>query len=157
MCKLSEALDCEYEEIVITAFTERYNVTLEEAQEIFNETKKWLWLAANDPGNNQEYLFIDTPLTIIDEMWHNFLLHTKLYYDYCMKKFNKLIHHIPSSHVEKAENNNYFEQRPMEYEAMVKNQYETIYEQLGSETLIKWYDTMASKYTPEYIQYIKKH
>ncbi|MBL6449468.1 hypothetical protein JMN32_24360 [Fulvivirga sp. 29W222] len=157
MCKLSEALDCEYEDIVVTAFTERYNVTLEEAQDIFTETKKWLWLAAYGPKSKQEHLFIDTPLTIIDEMWHNFLLHSKAYYSYCMKKFNKLIHHTPTSHIEKEENDKYYKEKPSEYEKKVKNQYKLIYEKLGSETLIKWYDTMANKYTPEYMRSIKKY
>lgn len=154
MCNLLEALDCENEEIVIAAFVERYDVSWEEAQDIFNETKKWLWLTSQAAETDNEKLIIDKPLTIIDEMWHNFILHTKQYYNYCMQKFKKIIHHVPTPPEEKISFLENYD--PVVYEKMIKNQYSIIYDRLGPETLVKWYDTLANKYTPDYIQTVKK-
>lgn len=161
MCNLLEALDYEEEHIVIEGFMERYNVTKEEAQDIFTETKKWLWLAAKTMDSDKPNLFIDKPLVIIDEMWHNFILHTKYYYDYCMTKFNRLIHHFPTPHSERLKLEEDFKKNPQTikalYEHAVKRQYGLIYDHLGSETLLKWYETIGKKYTTEYIAAIKKY
>jgi len=38
---------------------------------------------------------IVAPTTDVDEVWHNFILHTKLYRDYCLDNFGMFIHHNP--------------------------------------------------------------
>jgi len=38
---------------------------------------------------------IATPTPEVDEVWHNFILHTRLYKEYCLKNFGKFIHHNP--------------------------------------------------------------
>lgn len=154
-----EELHCEDEIQIIEAFMERYEVSKSEAEEIFTETKKWLWLASKN-NDHEEVLFIDRPLVIIDEMWHNFILHTRQYYNFCIKNFKKLIHHSPTPVREKRKLEEQMLNHPTsiikEHEEKVKKQYSLIYDNLGPETLLKWYDTMAQKYTPEYIQLIKK-
>lgn len=161
MCDLLEALDCENEEVVINAFIDRYSISRDEAEEIFTETKKWLWLAARTMNSGPHNLFIDKPLSIIDEMWHNFILHTKYYYDYCMSKFHHLIHHYPTTPEEKTEFKKQLKKNPSlvhkKNAQLVKKQYDLIYDYLGPETLVKWYDQLASKYTEEYIKSIRKY
>lgn len=158
--ELIEALDCDNEEIIVESFMERYNVSHDEAWEIFIETQKWLWLASRTNPKDTP-LFIDRPLIIIDEMWHNFILHTKHYYKFCLKHFKKFIHHDPTPPQVKKEMHQAFLENPTqtlkENEEKLKKQYSLIYDHLGPETLLKWYDTMAEKYTPEYIQSIKKY
>lgn len=158
--QIIEALDCDNETVIIECFMERYNVTHEEALDIFIETKKWLWLASKaDPVNAP--LFIDKPLLIIDEMWHNFILHTKHYYKFCLQNFKRIIHHDPTPPKIKKEQHDALLKNPSEalkeHEEKLKRQYSIIYDHLGPETLLKWYETMAEKYTPEYIQSIKKY
>lgn len=153
MNKLLEALDYENEQVVIKAFTDRYNISHTEAQEIFTETKKWLWLAANTHSSNDKGVFIDEPLMIIDEMWHNFILHTKQYYEFCMTKFKRIIHHVPTP---KLQQQKLKKLSHSSYETLIKDQYQLIYDHLGPETLVKWYDTFANKYTREYIRSVKK-
>lgn len=151
-------LECEREDNIIEGFMERYDVSKEEAQEIFKETKKWLWLAAQSDEDHS--MFIDRPLLIIDEMWHTFILHTKQYYSFCIKHFKKLVHHLPTPPSEKKMHEQASAQNPTtlvrEHEEKLKKQYSLIYDKLGPETLLKWYDTIAQKYTPEYINSIKK-
>ncbi len=157
---LMQALDCDNETAVLEGFMERYNVSLEEASDIFEETKKWLWLASQSDVTGTP-LFMDRPLMIIDEMWHTFILHTRQYYRFCMKHFKKLVHHEPTLPAEKARRQEEFLENPTsalkKHEEQLRKQYSLIYDNLGPETLLKWYDTMAQKYTTEYIQSIKKY
>ena len=149
----------ENEEIVIQGFMDRYDVNYEEAKEIFDETKKFLELAS-DLSQEGEGLFIDRPLLIIDEMWHTFILHTKQYMSFCYEKFNRFIHHAPTTQKEKVILNERLAFEPAtvlkEHEEKLKEQYSRIYDKFGPETLLKWYDTWPSKYTPDYISKIKK-
>jgi hypothetical protein len=164
MSKLSKSLDridaleCKNEENIIAGFMDRYDVLHEEALEIFEETKKWLFLAAQIEDDR---LFIDQPLLIIDEMWHTFILHTKQYYNFCFSNFKKLIHHLPTLPQEKEAYNLAFETNPAQmmkkHENMMKKQFSLIYDHLGSDTLLKWYETFPQKYTADYIKSIKKN
>ena len=60
-------------EDLICRFLDIYEIDEAEAINIFEETKKWLWLCSNAKFD----LIIDDSLIIIDEMWHNFILFTK--------------------------------------------------------------------------------
>ncbi len=35
------------------------------------------------------------PTQEVDEVWHNFILHTRIYREYCLKYYGKFIHHNP--------------------------------------------------------------
>ncbi|MEQ8927741.1 MAG: hypothetical protein RLO81_18130 [Fulvivirga sp.] len=148
------------DQIVIEGFMDRYNVDYDEAKEILIETKKFLELAAETTEDGGEGVFIDRPLLIIDEMWHTFILHTRQYFSFCYKSFNRFIHHVPTTNKEKEAINLRLKTEPSlvlkESEEKLKQQYSRIYDKYGPETLLKWYETWAIKYTPEYIEKIKK-
>ena len=36
-----------------------------------------------------------TPTIEVDEAWHNFILHTKVYQEYCLSNFGQFVHHNP--------------------------------------------------------------
>jgi len=38
---------------------------------------------------------VAVPSPEVDEVWHNFILHTSLYQEYCRSNFGKFIHHNP--------------------------------------------------------------
>ena len=94
-------------------------------------------------------------------MWHNFILHTKAYCNFCLKHFRKLIHHYPTPKKEKLRQEKAFLKNPHqslnEHKDKLEKQYDVIYEYLGPDTLNRWYDSFATKYTPEYIASIKKN
>ncbi len=148
------------DEVVITGFMDRYDVSYPEAKEIFDETKKFLELAVEVQDNEGINLFIDRPLFIIDEMWHTFILHTKQYIDFCFKNFSKFIHHRPTPKKEKDIVSLRFQENPSQVINETKEklmlQYSFIYDKYGAETLMKWYEEWANKYTPEYLSRIKK-
>jgi hypothetical protein len=57
----------------------------------FCELKKFLALS---------YLYVDEPFSMvnkqIDSLWHQFILFTREYQDFCNRYFGKFIHHSPS-------------------------------------------------------------
>lgn len=159
-CSLENALDFENENIVVEGFMNRYDVSEQEAYAIFHETKKWLWLAAKASDEEKMTLSIDKPLLIIDEMWHNFILHTKQYHKYCMDKFKKFIHHEPTPNTEKEQYQNRMATNPTleikKWKEKYQEQLSYIYDNLGPETVVKWYEEIPTKYSTDYLDSIKK-
>jgi len=156
--ELSKSLELGHDDEIIDGFINRYNVSESEASEILAETKKWLWLAAESEKERGVGLSMDNPLMIIDEMWHNFILYTKHYHEFCMEKLNKFIHHIPTPSWEKKNHRLAIESNA-EIEKQKEKSYDQlsfIYDKLGAETVMKWYEEYPTKYTPEYISSIKK-
>ncbi len=42
-----------------------------------------------------------TPSKLVDDVWHEFILCTKAYYDFCDRHFERMIHHFPGGSEEK--------------------------------------------------------
>jgi hypothetical protein len=158
-CSLEQALECENEDAIIEGFMERYNVTQAEAKDIFHETKKWLWVAA-EAAEEEMSLAIDKPLQVIDEMWHNFILYTRSYHMYCMEKFRRFIHHEPTPKAEKDKFQSELMKKPSEVirreRERQQKQLSFLYDKLGAETLVKWYEELPTKYNEKYLASIKK-
>ena len=83
-------------------FTSYYNKwTLDYTEDVFKEYQKFLYLR-----NINSNL---SPSDDIDKFWHAHILNTKSYYDYCIKKFGKIIHHNPNDSLdEKARKIRYY-------------------------------------------------
>ncbi len=81
------ALDYKHKELV-ERLKQKLNLSEEAAQELFDDTKKYLCLCAVS----------DKPIAppaAIDRGWHEFLMYTKDYQEFCIKHFGKFIHHVP--------------------------------------------------------------
>ena len=144
-CTLKEALNFNGD-VIIWKFMENYDVSFDEGHELFEETKKWLWFSVQNRG-----AFIDKSMMMIDNMWHTFILFTKEYAEYCHSKYGRFLHHRPSTKEEKDNHkkNLLLNKEKTKKEAYLrsKKQYEAIYDQLGKETLIKWYKVFPEKYS----------
>ncbi|MBK6267406.1 hypothetical protein JKA74_20360 [Marivirga sp. S37H4] len=158
--ELLSALDSYDDFTIIEGFMERYSVSREEAEEILQETKKWLWLASENIKEKKGFrLFIDNSLIIIDEMWHNFILHTRSYQKFCNEKLNLFVHHEPTPASEKIrgfdseEEKNKFQKVQQE---KLSEQLSYIYDKLGAETVSKWYEEFPEKFSEEKIQALKR-
>ncbi|HAS39467.1 MAG TPA: hypothetical protein DCS93_03270 [Microscillaceae bacterium] len=159
-CTLEDALDYENDEVT-HRFQESFpSLSPEEVSLIFEETKKWLWLGYKIRfiKSKDSEAAIPSPavyeeLLLIDEMWHTFLLYTKDYMDYCYNKFGIYIHHQPTSYKQKAQSQTEYQQDPdkliQEVVADKKEQFSLIYDHLGEETLLLWYEKMPEKFEKE--------
>jgi len=130
---------------VVYRFKKAYSLSWEEAEDIFEQVKKWLWLANHRRRSGiDKGLSIDLSLVVIDEMWHNFVLFTKEYTQFCMQYFGYYLHHGPATEAEEREHRERLEtleraDRVRVVKDAKRPQYEYIYDHLGEETFVKWY------------------
>lgn len=76
-------------EDVVGRIKKEIPTTPENAKEIFDDVKRFLWLAAK----RGDITSIPTP--VIDKGWHEFLMFTKDYAEFCEAYFGTFIHHEP--------------------------------------------------------------
>lgn len=84
---LSVVMAYEHAELV-HRLVEKEGMSPEEAWMLFEDTKRFLWLCANTKKPI-------APTHRIDTCWHNFILFTREYHDFCQQFFGKFIHHRP--------------------------------------------------------------
>lgn len=117
---------------VIRRYCKEYNAQQQEAEEVFRETLKWLYLcnqAADGLG-----CAITPELEKVDWMWHTFLLFTRDYAEFCERYFGTFIDHLPAEDEEaEAEDEEALRSR-------LTRQFGLVYDVLGEETLTAWYD-----------------
>lgn len=162
ICSLEEALAYHKDE-VIERFTGNYDISHEKADQIFLETKKWIWLLASASqdrrmGHQVPRLVIDNYLIFIDEMWHNFILFTKVYQEYCTNKFGFFVHHNPTpTRIKEALREEVSSDQGLQRILHVREeQYSYIYDRLGGETLELWYGKMCDQYPPQFFLNVRK-
>ncbi|GJM31487.1 MAG: hypothetical protein DHS20C18_04880 [Saprospiraceae bacterium] len=142
-------------------FKKHFFLSDEEADDIFMETKKWLWFCAvayelNRLGRIDFIVGIIRGLPMIDQMWHNFILHTQAYEAFCNKYLGGFVHHVPTT---KAADESKLAKGDMHVEEMkgfYENQYSLTYDLMGEATCLKWYKEYAEKYSRAEIDKIKK-
>ena len=71
---------------VIERYSRKNSVESNTAYKIFDELSEFLSLASEQKIS---------PTEAVDRAWHEFILHTKEYTDYCLANFGKYIHHVP--------------------------------------------------------------
>ena len=76
-------------ERVLERYAKEHRLPMSEAERHFRELMKFLAICAMMP-------FPCTPSAKMNEVWHNFLLHTSEYYEFCLAEFGRIIHHSPS-------------------------------------------------------------
>lgn len=137
---LQKILDYQNENVVYRFCNHNQQFTTKEAQDIFNETLKWIYLTAKAFDEKKP---LELNITCIDEMWHNFILYTKDYNLFCYHFFDKYIDHQPLSKkfaekfitMYKSDENDYLKYR----ENIISDSSRFVIENLGRETFIKWY------------------
>lgn len=141
-------------EDVLSRFTDLFEVTDAEAEDIFTETKKFLFIC-RQPG-----VFIPDELLIVDEMWHNFILFTATYQEFCNHYFGGYLHHLPASKAEKIKQQ---EQVATDVATARKTFHEKMarfmtitYDQLGRDTVVKWFQQYPVQYSKQTIKNLRK-
>lgn len=149
-------------ETIIYRFQMLFDVSEAAAIDVFEETKKWLYACELNyklqmAGEHDFALGISDDILIIDEMWHNFILCTKDYMDFCDTYFNRFIHHNVTTKAEAAKYGELdFEEAQEEQKTFFTKQYSFIYDVLGKDTLVKWHKEYPVKYSVENIKALRK-
>lgn len=150
---LDEVLAYQNDEVV-QRFASDFKTSRAEADEIFLETKRWLWLCADEMARAKDGLGEKIPLLsearAIDLMWHTFVIFTRDYDRFCQKYFGFYVHHQPRTQVEKNAWAKKVEEDPegamRERRAMMKRGYELVYDRLGASVLKTWCEDFPARF-----------
>jgi hypothetical protein len=144
---------------VVSRFLSSYPIDPVDAEQIFTETLRWLWVAMLDRERRGGRLFVTTSMFAIDEMWHAFLMYTADYAEFCYRFFGEYIHHQPTSNREKERAQRRWDKDPEAYKRSfarkMERQYRYIAAHLGEDTLRRWYQDFAERFSTENLQRMK--
>jgi hypothetical protein len=121
---------------VLRRYCKEHDASEHEAEEVFRETLKWLYLCHKAAANGADGIAcaITPELEKVDWMWHTFLLFTRDYADFCHRYFDTFIHHVPAEDEDEAE------VADETLRSQLIQQFGLVYDVLGEETLTAWYD-----------------
>jgi hypothetical protein len=144
---------------VIRKFRDEWSVSEPEAKVIFDETKKFLFLAHH--AQQQCISFeIDESILIIDKMWHTFILFTSEYSEFCNRFFGRMLHHVPFCRDHLVEKIRDLSDRGIslsEYKrTRLRQQIRIIHETFGVETIRKWYIEFGNTYSLQQLNIIQR-
>lgn len=126
---------------VIQTYVRTFNVDECHAQALFKDMLTYLWISSKhhidrhtQPDNERlQFQFVmHEEMRPIDDMWHNFILYTRDYIDFCHRYFGQYIHHEPDIAIDHVPTES-------EFSANLEKYLNYVYEQLGELTLIRWF------------------
>ncbi len=126
---------------VITRFEAKVPEESHRSEQLFTEMLRYLWLCEKHAWDREEKP--DDPLLhfipimheemrAIDSMWHEFILLTRDYHDFCYHFFGRFIHHEPNVH----EHQTFSETQFVESLNLFLNY---VYDVLGEEVIRTWF------------------
>lgn len=137
---------------VVARFLDSYPIDPADAEDLFTETKRWLWLSMLERGR-RPWLAVTYSMFAIDEMWHTFLMFTRDYAEFCFRFFGEYIHHQPTHRREQRRAERLAQKDPeafaRSFRRKMERQYRYVARHLGEETLRKWYIEIADKYSTD--------
>ena len=122
---------------VVEKFASQHGLELSDSIDIFNETKRWLWFAANADIPS---ISIYPSMRVIDEMWHVFILFTHDYTEFCNKYFGRFLHHAPNveGHGDPTD--------PAALKETIRCELNEMHRLLGERTMLKWFVSYRHTY-----------
>lgn len=109
---------------VLNRYVRDYQTSLDDAQRLERELKRYLTLCALDPDKG--YAMAGP----VDGLWHTFLLFTRLYTSFCEQTAGEYLHHAPGD----IENVNELERFETEY-ANLWNDYQATFGEPPPDTI----------------------
>lgn len=147
-CKpLNEVMSYENDKLV-KLYCKTKNISYEESLFLFQELKKMLWFLAQRSTDASPFMILDSQ-RILDDYWHEFILYTKSYMEFCEKYLGGYIHHYPyDAHesIEKFVDKNYKKEYQSDFLSKLKQTMTEIERTLGIETVDLWYIKLPKKY-----------
>lgn len=126
---------------VLKLYAQNYQKNKLLPEQAFAEVLKYLWLTTkhtieqqHNPDNSTlpASCVMLRSMQEIDQMWHEFILFTQDYTDFCQKYFGEYIHHLP----------NLFDTMPASAEEVaeeISKLLPYVYDNLGEDTMRIWF------------------
>jgi len=128
---------------LIDRFLETWDVTRPEANEVFGEFKRFLWMCVKTRTRV-------APVPIVDEMWHTFLMYTIEYREFTTRYFGTMYEHIPTRMHFKREFERLVAKAPAHARgalaARLEPEIAIVMDVLGEKTVLRWYVTYQQRY-----------
>ena len=142
---------------VTERFVSQFNVEAEDAEEIFRETLKMLWLMAKQKEEQKaglpsvpEKILVYHQMNVIDEMWHAFILFSHDYTEFCHRYFGFYLHHLPTTSEDRKKEHDAREADPERFqrESRTAIEKQCVYtsEKLGPGTLTRWFKEYPTRF-----------
>jgi hypothetical protein len=96
MCSKSEVITYQLPELV-ERFEDKLKLNNAEARLLFVDLLQFLFVCGSNVGRGPL-----APPPEIDTAWHEFLMFTSQYADFCYKYFGRFIHHVPQNRAQKT-------------------------------------------------------
>jgi hypothetical protein len=146
--KLNEVLQYKNQK-VIQVFLRTNPMEESEANLIFEDLLRWLWLCRTHQIKQNHWLqkksnglTLYTPMNIIDEMWHSFIICTKDYQEFCHQYLGAFIHHSPNVN----ESVNAQKKEESREDPELKQMLHLVLIHFGKETMQRWFVDYPEKY-----------
>ncbi len=140
----------------------RYNLNEADAQTLFEDMLRYLWLTGHYEDLKKAHTdrkFPDISITqsmiIIDEMWHEFILVTEHYVDFCEKYYGSYIHHPPAM-PRFAENRKTMSEEEC-MEIFIEDVMSVVYDELGAEVTLRWFNEYHEYLPDNYLAEMSHH
>jgi hypothetical protein len=121
---------------VVRRYAKEQGASLVQAEEVFRETLKGLYLCSRRLSAGPES--VGCPMTPeiaqLDEKWHTFVLFTRDYADFCERSFGFFLHHVPNEDEEDRPED------PETVRPLLERYFGLVYDVLGEDTLQSWYE-----------------
>ena len=136
-----EAITAHRNQRVIEKFKRDFPNVTEDAESLFVELMKYLWLSQKlqiDQGKNPEdeslkfLLAIYDDMVNVDNMWHCYILSTQDYHDFCHQFFGRYVHHVPDAL-------DMLPPTPEEFAADLEKFVSYAFDHLGEDTVRTWF------------------
>jgi hypothetical protein len=151
MSPLASVLDFKHEALVLK-FARKNNLSIVSSEELFNQMLKWLWFLANrGKGDAQPRGFPTFPAQApLDIYWHEFILDTRAYLDFCSAHLGGFLHHCPTPEGLEGASHELFSTIPQkQYEInqkIMRSAMREVKATMGLETMLLWYVQLHKKY-----------
>ncbi len=131
---------------VIKSFQRNYGVSEDDANKLFDNVMRYLWISRkheqdrseNPDDTNLQFTFVmHEEMRSIDNMWHEFILHTQAYMDFCQQYFGHYLHHLPNI----AETLIHTEG---EFSLEMEKYLSYVFDNLGEKTVREWFSMHLS-------------
>jgi len=126
---------------VIRSYIRDFPAYESRAEVLFADMLRFLWLSRKHMEDRErkpddmalDFLFVmHEEMRDIDNMWHNFILYTKDYTDFCLENFGEYLHHKPDV----AET---IVQTESEFSTEMQKFLSYVYDELGEQTMRRWF------------------
>lgn len=133
----------------IDRFLKDWKVEREQADAIFEDLLRFLWLSVKLISEGKRAVPITSPMGVVDEMWHTFILFTSDYTRFGRDFFGRYLHHNPNVDERETDLEAYAEK--------LRGYCRTVYEYMGRDVMHRWFGEYNEKYSRQKLAEISIH